>query len=57
MRQLICTRRFLTFEPYYGQIFPTPTTQKPVLNGSNDLDLDNYVYTNWSYGFSIVKKP
>lgn len=48
-------RRFLTFEPYYGQIFPTPTTQKSVLNGSNDLD--NYVYKNWSYGSSIVKKP
>lgn len=40
---------------YYGQIFPTPTTQKSVLIGSNDLD--NNVYKNWSYGSSIVKKP
>lgn len=34
---------------------PTPTTQKSVLNGSNDLD--NYVYINWSYGSSIFKNP
>lgn len=49
------TRRFLTFEPYYGQIFPTLSTQKSVLNGSNDLD--NYVYKNWSYDSCIVKYP